>query len=186
MSSEPFPITLPNSESRLFESAIVNDTYVINICLPVGYADSNTTYPVVYATDAGGAIFELWNIANLLLLSSELPPLIIVGIGYVVNEPADFWLRRQRDYDPIVDTADYAKFPEFFHIESFRPGGANKFLRFIREELKPFINTNYRTNPNDSAYIGISYGGLFGLYTLFHQPDTFNRYVISSPFIAPG
>jgi predicted alpha/beta superfamily hydrolase len=28
-----------------------------------------------------------------------------------------------------------------------------------------------------------SYGGLFGLYVLFHHPDTFNRYVIGSPAI---
>ena len=25
-------------------------------------------------------------------------------------------------------------------------------------------------------------GGLFGLYTLFHKPDSFNRYVIGSPW----
>jgi predicted alpha/beta superfamily hydrolase len=31
--------------------------------------------------------------------------------------------------------------------------------------------------------MGTSYGGLFGLYTLFHQPDTFQRYVIGSPAI---
>jgi predicted alpha/beta superfamily hydrolase len=31
--------------------------------------------------------------------------------------------------------------------------------------------------------MGISYGGLFGLYVLFHHPDTFNRYVIGSPAI---
>jgi hypothetical protein len=31
--------------------------------------------------------------------------------------------------------------------------------------------------------MGNSYGGLFGLYALFHYPDTFNRYVIGSPAI---
>ena len=28
-----------------------------------------------------------------------------------------------------------------------------------------------------------SLGGLFGLYTLFNQPDTFNRYIVGSPSI---
>ena len=55
------------------------------------------------------------------------------------------------------------------------------FLRFIREELKPFINANYRTNPEDSTFLGNSYGGLFGLYALFRHPDTFNRYIAVSP-----
>jgi predicted alpha/beta superfamily hydrolase len=31
--------------------------------------------------------------------------------------------------------------------------------------------------------VGHSHGGLFGLYTLFHHPDTFRRYVIGSPSI---
>ncbi len=26
-----------------------------------------------------------------------------------------------------------------------------------REELKPFVNANYRTNPDDSTYMGISF-----------------------------
>ena len=68
-----------------------------------------------------------------------------------------------------------------FQLESLPSPGANAFLHFIREELKPFINANYRTDPNDSTYVGFSGGGTFGLYTLFHHPDTFNRYVIGSP-----
>jgi predicted alpha/beta superfamily hydrolase len=70
-----------------------------------------------------------------------------------------------------------------FTKTGIRRGQASRFLRFIREELKPFIKTNYRTNPDDSTYVGNSYGGLFGLYVLFHHPDTFNRYVIGSPAI---
>lgn len=188
MVSEPFPITLPNSESRLFESSIVGDTFKINICLPEGYDSSNTTYPVVYATDAGGGIFTLWNLTtNLSLLSGELPQLILIGIDYPANTPEEFWQRRQRDLDPIADhLEDYAKMLEFLQIESMNPGGADAFLRFIREELKPFINGNYRANTLDSTYVGISDGGLFGLYVLFHYPDTFNRYVIGSPSINRG
>ncbi len=62
-------------------------------------------------------------------------------------------------------------------------GQGDKFLRFIQEELKPFIHANYRADPGDSTYMGHSHGGLFGLYTMFHHPDTFQRYVISSPSI---
>ena len=188
MVSEPVPIKLPNSESRLFESSIVGDTFKINICLPEGYDGSNTTYPVVYATDAGGGIFTLWNlVTNLSLLSGELPQLILVGIDYAVDTVEDFWRCRQRDLDPIADhLEDYAKLLEFLQMETISPGGAEAFLRFIREELKPFINDTYRANALDSTYIGISSGGLFGLYVFFHYPDTFNRYVIGSPDINRG
>jgi hypothetical protein len=40
---------------------------------------------------------------------------------------------------------------------------------------------NYRTVPEDRTINGYSIGGLFGLYTLFTKPETFNRYIIGSP-----
>jgi len=60
-------------------------------------------------------------------------------------------------------------------------GGAPKFLEFIREELIPFVESRYRVSPTDRALIGHSRGGLFALYTLFHHPETFTRYLVSSP-----
>ena len=62
-------------------------------------------------------------------------------------------------------------------------GGAANFLRFIREELQPFIDKEYPTIPSDRGYFGDSLGGLFGLYALFNEPETFNRYIIGSPSI---
>ena len=47
----------------------------------------------------------------------------------------------------------------------------------------PFVQDHYRISPQDSVLAGDSYGGLFGLYTLFHQPETFGRYIIGSPSI---
>jgi predicted alpha/beta superfamily hydrolase len=45
----------------------------------------------------------------------------------------------------------------------------------------PFIDAKYPTIPEDKGYFGDSLGGLFGLYIMFNQPDTFNRYIIGSP-----
>jgi predicted alpha/beta superfamily hydrolase len=59
-------------------------------------------------------------------------------------------------------------------------GGADKFLRVIREEIIPYIDHTYRTN-QDRGLAGHSFGGLFVAYALFHQPDLFSRYLISSP-----
>jgi len=47
----------------------------------------------------------------------------------------------------------------------------------------PCANSNYRTDPEDSTIVGHSAGGLFALYVVFHEPDTFRRYVASSPFL---
>jgi len=62
-------------------------------------------------------------------------------------------------------------------------GGSANFLQFVGKELMPFVNTTYRTIPEDSAICGSSFGGLFALYVLFHQPDTFRRYIIGCPTV---
>lgn len=47
----------------------------------------------------------------------------------------------------------------------------------------PFIHSNYRINPDDQTIAGGSAGGRFALYTLFHYPNTFSRYIVGSPAI---
>ena len=60
-------------------------------------------------------------------------------------------------------------------------GGGSRFLSCIREELFYFIDTQYQTKPDDRTLFGYSFGGTFGVYTLFNQPDTFQRYIICAP-----
>ena len=60
-------------------------------------------------------------------------------------------------------------------------GGAPKFRNFLKEELFPYIDTTYRTEPNNRTINGYSLGGLFATYTLFTEPKLFNNYIIGSP-----
>jgi predicted alpha/beta superfamily hydrolase len=177
------PVTLPNTQVRLLNSAIVGDTYRLHIALPDNYVKSGQAYPVVYLAD-GNTLFPLVRaIAAVLGADWSIPRLILVGIGYDYDEPRDFLRYRERDLLPTDASAADASRRQEFTRRGIRRGQAGSFLRFIREELKPFVDANYRTNPDDSTYAGDSYGGLFGLYALFHHPDTFNRYVIGSPAV---
>jgi predicted alpha/beta superfamily hydrolase len=183
MSSPHSQVTLPDTEVRLLESSIVNDTYRLHISLPITYANSDKTYPVVYLTDGNGLFPLVRCITEALSGGLEIPRLIIVGIGYDTDDARDWGRYRERDLLPTNASARDASRRQEFTRTGIRRGQAGTFLRFIREELKPFINANYRANPDDSTYVGNSYGGLFGLYVLFHHPDTFDRYVIGSPAI---
>jgi predicted alpha/beta superfamily hydrolase len=181
MPSQYPPVTLPNTELRLLESSIVNDTFRLHIALPANYAKPGAAYPVLYSSD-GDTLFPLLrSTVETLTADWEMPLLIIVGIGYDTDEAKEFLRYRERDLLPTDASATYATRRQPFTRAGIRRGQAGPFLRFIREELQPFVNANYRTNPDDSTYAGTSYGGLFGLYTLFHHPDTFTRYVIGSP-----
>lgn len=60
---------------------------------------------------------------------------------------------------------------------------AADFLDFIQKELAPFIESEYRADPAERCIASASLGGLFSIYTLFHAPDFFGKYIIGSPAI---
>jgi pimeloyl-ACP methyl ester carboxylesterase len=62
-------------------------------------------------------------------------------------------------------------------------GGADQFLAFMKQELFPFIESNYRADGKNRTLMGCSAGGLFTMYTLLTQPDLFTGYVAASPHI---
>jgi len=179
-------VSIPETEFRMIKSSFINQEFKISICLPHEYANGDQSYPVLYVLD-GNSVFGITaETVRLLNFFSELQGLIIIGIGY--PDVSTFMATmgyRTRDLTP-TETGWYQK--DFRSSMSEAPsysgeGGAAQFLQFLTHELKPLINTNYRTKPDDTALMGFSFGGLFGLYTLFNKPDAFKRYILGSPSI---
>jgi len=183
-------VSIMSTEKRIFHSEIINDDFEIYVSLPYKYFMSDTTYPVLYCLDANVKFSMVSCIANNLgTLTKEIPEIIVVGIAYPFKDLADWVVGRQRDYTPTenMDTEKYwedrlsrATGRNDIIVET---GHADRFLEFIRDELIPFIETNYRVSPNDRAIHGTSLGGLFTMYTLLKHPELFQRYFASSPSI---
>lgn len=181
------PVTIPDSELRFLKSRLLGKEYKISVALPTGYAESKETYPVLYLLDADtffGTIAETVRFlaASRKMFSIEVPDMIVVGVGYPIEgrtcytnwdmaKPSKYAGARAKDLTPTEDAT----------MEGWPSGGASDFMAFIRDDLKPLINSNYRANPEDSTIYGDSLGGLFALHVLFHRPDTFNRYIVLSP-----
>lgn len=156
---------LYNAQKNFFNSESVDDSFHIYISLPDGYDESVKRYPVLYVLDSDVAFGMAASIARYLQIGDNIPELIVVGIGYgALDKSAGE--KRRRDYRPA------------------KSGGSEKFLIFIKDELIPFIDSNYRTIPEDRTITGYSIGGLFALYALFTQPDIFNRYIVGSPSLS--
>lgn len=160
-----------NSDRYLIESNAVGDTFRIDVIPPIGYAGEKNKYPVVYVTDAN---YLLPSVAASYLAQAtgEQPKVIIVGIGW--NVPSITRIR-VRDFSPTCDK-EYKKRQSMSDEEC---GQADSFVAFIKNELQPFIEENYRSN-KESTLVGYSFGGLFALHTLFNHPDVFDNYVIGS------
>jgi predicted alpha/beta superfamily hydrolase len=128
---------------------------------------------VVYLLDADRSFGMAKDILEWLNWFQEVPELIIVGIAYGEGT-AQWWQRRSRDYMPSKDsTRTWGEWP--------LAGGGEAFLQFIAQELIPFVDATFRTQGNDRAVAGLSFGGLFAAYVLLSQPDLFNRYIMISP-----
>jgi len=139
--------------------------------------------PVVFALDANAQFGTVVETVRSLQFGGELPPCYVVGIGYPSDNLLDIFSLRSRDYTPTPSPSFETIYPQTMGSTArWQTGGAARFLRFIREELKPWVNASLPdADPDDTTIAGLSFGGLFATYTLLNAPDTFRRYIACSP-----
>ena len=167
-------VTMPYTEVRKLNSSATGRSYDIYIRLPDDYVQNRAKkYPVLYVLDAQWDFKMLDSIYSGLLYDGFVPEMIIVGITYSGDEP-DYGALRSMDYTPAKDV--------------FIPGSgdAPKFLAFIKEQLFPFVESNYHTDSSNRFLMGSSFGGTFTLFAMFTDPTLFNGYVASSPVVTYG
>ena len=177
--------SIDQTEVHSIRNERINQGYLLNILTPPGYNASEDYYPVVYITDGGPNFTALASITPLMQMTAELTQFIIVGITYDVENTMHSMSLRARDLTQVTDADAEKEMAQYWtqSMPDVGTGGAAEFLRFINHEIKPYITSQFRVNHDDSTYAGYSLGGLFGLYALFNQPDSFKRYVIGSPSI---
>jgi uncharacterized protein len=174
-------MSLPHSAVRPLRSSVVGDTYQLTVVLPDGYDRSEAQYPVVYAFPASPDLFVLWSITTELAISGELPPVILVGVGYPTHDQNELLRLRIRDHMPWPDADMDSEVADYLGLPTVRADGAANLLGFVRQELIPFLSANYRTIPDDRTFVGMSSGGILGVYALLNHPGLFQRYVCISP-----
>lgn len=153
-------------ETFAVDSKVLGELRVINVYLPPGYAEGNAPYPVLYLLD-GGVNEDFPHIAGAVDVSVKnavMRPFVVVGVKNT---------ERRRDMMPPSDRAEDRKIAP-------NAGGADKFRRFLRDELKPLVAARYRTT-GETALISESFAGLFVVDTLVADPALFDTYIAVSP-----
>jgi hypothetical protein len=170
--------TLRNTRVIQLPSSHVKDmTYELMITLPPDYDRTDTKFPVLYYLDAWmttGIMSDAYFIAS---FTQAIEPVILVGVSFKGDVPA-FIFNRARDYTPNHIPPE--KLGEYAMMIPASGGGPD-FLEFIKLELIPLIEKNYRANPADRGIMGYSLGGLFAAWLLHEDPSLFRRYAICSP-----
>lgn len=147
-------------------SNVLNDYREIHIQLPNSYSpDNNRKYPTIYILD-GRVLLPAVNTVHEFYYGGYLPEMVLIAISNNKN--------RTRDLTPSVITTKYGM-P--FNEEN---GQSDNFLKFIKEELIPHIESNYQVT-SYRTLIGHSYAGLFTINTLIHHPKLFSNYLAIDP-----
>jgi predicted alpha/beta superfamily hydrolase len=154
------------------DSAILREKRTIQIALPRSYADSHTytRYPVLYMLD-GHLFFEAVT-GDVRYLSGDasprIPEMIVVGI------PSE---HRVRDSSPSRSLkGPLGKEDPAYEVS----GGADRFLRFLTDELAPYIDRTYSTS-GYRVLAGYSFTGLAVMHAAFTRPEAFHGYVAIDP-----
>lgn len=158
-----------------FESKFVAPRHV-EVWLPPSYEKEARSYPVLYMHD-GQNVFN--------------PKTSYTGIDWGVDEALIRLIKEGRVREVIVVAVwnSPKRVPEYMPAKALQlPGGqeamkqfknaeplADKYLKFLVTELKPYIDRNYRTlkDRENTFIMGSSMGGLISLYALCEYPEVF-------------
>jgi predicted alpha/beta superfamily hydrolase len=147
----------------------------VRIYLPPGYHATDKSYPTLWVTDNSLELAQAALTGDAMGVVQEV---IVVAVGApAATNPAEF--QRRRTYDFIPEKALMG--PSWEQVPAEMVGGASGFLDFLVNQLRPMLAKEYRMDLEDQGYAGHSGGAQFGLYVLLTKPESFDKYLISSP-----
>ncbi|MGA8101185.1 MAG: alpha/beta hydrolase-fold protein [Candidatus Acidiferrales bacterium] len=143
---------------------------------PAYHQDGHARFPVLYLQD-GQNLFDpatsfvpgkYWRVGETtddLIQQRAIQPLMVVGI-YNTGK------RRVREYTPTQTKRQGG-------------GGAHRYARMLIQEIKPFIEAEYRTlpGPANTGLGGSSLGGLLTMSLGLTYPQIFGKLAVLSPSV---
>jgi predicted alpha/beta superfamily hydrolase len=167
------PVTIAGSELRTVKSTSTGRSYDLYIRKPADYDKTKEKkYPVLYLLDGQWDFKLLDSVIGGLVYDKQMPDIVVVGITYTGHH-LDYDALRAMDYTPTPGPPKGS-------------GDGPKFLNFIKTELLPMMEANYRGDPTRRVLGGHSLGGLFTLYAMFTDPSVFWGYLAGSPALLWG
>lgn len=150
-------------------SHILGEQRELLIHLPQDYARSSQRYPVIVLLDGNNHFLYASGTVDFLSRNGRMPEAILVAVPTMHKRSRDLTMPLVKDKEAIAKREAHDA-----------PAGSAEFLRFLADELLPWVDAQYRTQPY-RILSGHSLGGLFSFYALLERPDAFNAYIAVSP-----
>ncbi len=157
----------------------------IEVWLPAEYQQLDSL-PVLYMFDGqnifhgtqgwSGEYNNGWQVDEVidsLIKAKKIPPVMVVGIpNSGMHRMAEYMPEKPKD---LVKQRIAENTHDWYKSFATNPPKSNKQLKFIVEELKPFIDANFKTKSDRAnTYIsGSSMGGLISAYAICEYPKVF-------------
>jgi predicted alpha/beta superfamily hydrolase len=151
----------------------------VDVWLPPGYSrNRRARYPVLYMHDGqnlfdprtsfGGVDWGVDETMTRLIDQGVLREAIVVGVWNTQRRVAEYMPRKAV---ASASTKDLKGVPAAEGEEIV----SDEYLKFLVRELKPFIDTRYRTLPNraNTFIMGSSMGGLISAYAVCEYPRVY-------------
>lgn len=144
------------------QSQVLSQEMSLSLHLPQGYDQGSERYPVIIMMGSEfRERFALWaSTLDYMSGQGQIPKMILVGVDLSQGNGV---LLPDRQTGSTEST--------------------DKHLRFINDELIPFVDAEYRTVPYRVLF-GASNSGFFAVYALLQEPNSFNAFLSSSPMLS--
>lgn len=164
--------TVNIGEKRSLESRLLGEERAYWVHVPASYASGSKRYPVLYLLDGSEHFHSATGVVQFMSAgingNTQIPEMIVVAIPNT---------DRTRDLTPTHTNVGFDGKEAAFLANS---GGGDAFLKFIKDELFPTIDSAYRTEPF-RILVGHSFGGLLAVHAFLNTPDMFQAYIAMDP-----
>jgi predicted alpha/beta superfamily hydrolase len=167
---KPFVI----ADVETIHSRVLNEDRTFYIYNPdTNAANRLPAYPVLYLLEENDMTMVTGIVSYLSAYNEQIPAMIVVGIPGGATTIRD----RTPNHSTFDNFGNRDDSPDSWLQSS---GGGENFLQFLRDELIPHIEKNYKA-ASFKILAGHSVGGLSSVYCLYSHPEMFDAYIAVSP-----
>ena len=158
--------------------AATGTEHALAVSTPFRY-DALEAAPLILCLDGAWTAGTVRDATRIMSMSGEAPEAVVAGLSFTDDTMSAYLRSRARWFTPtefvppeVVGVKD---------IEASDTGDALLYLAFIRDQVLPQVQQDYRVS--QTWLVGHSFSGLFGLRVLFTSPKLFDNYLLASPSI---